>query len=58
MDLIWKVFGKENDVSLLFFSYNFKGVCENCKGFGFIIMDLVFMDLISIFCEVCYGKWF
>lgn len=58
MDSIRKLFGTENDVSPSLFSYNSKGACPECKGLGYIAMDMAFMDAIRTPCEACSGKRF
>ncbi|WP_088815193.1 MULTISPECIES: excinuclease ABC subunit UvrA [Listeria] len=58
MDSIRKLFGTANDVSPSLFSYNSKGACPECKGLGYIAMDMAFMDAIRTPCEACSGKRF
>src|SRR5699024_4128030 len=37
------------------FSYNSQGACPNCKGKGYIKVELAFMPNFSHACEVCHG---
>lgn len=55
-DEIRDLFAKANQVSRSLFSYNARGACPNCKGLGFIELDLAFMDKTIEQCEVCHGK--
>lgn len=54
-DKVCKLFVEENYVSLVLFSYNFKGVCFICKGKGIIVFDMFFMEDVISICEICYG---
>ncbi len=46
-----------NNLTPKFFSFNVDGGrCENCKGDGFIAIDMQFMSDIKIKCENCNGK--
>ena len=56
-DLIRNEFSKANNqVNTSLFSFNADGACTNCKGLGFILMDLAFLDPIKSTCEVCRGS--
>jgi len=55
-DEIRNVFAKENNVDASLFSFNSKGACPSCKGKGYIVTELVFMDPIVSKCEACDGK--
>ena len=56
-DLIRKEFSKANNkIQSSLFSFNAAGACPNCKGLGFILMDLAFLDPIKSTCEVCQGS--
>lgn len=55
-DEIEKVFAKANQVDASLFSFNSKGACPDCKGRGTVIMELVFMEPVTIVCESCGGK--
>ncbi len=55
-DEIRKLFAKENNVSQPLFSYNSIGACEECKGLGFIDMDMNFLGDVRMKCEKCNGK--
>ncbi|MCD8357371.1 MAG: excinuclease ABC subunit UvrA [Clostridia bacterium] len=56
MDVIRKLFSKENDVSAQWFSFNSKGACPVCKGKGEITPDVAFADPVAILCEECQGR--
>lgn len=53
---IRRLFGKANNVSAQYFSYNGKGACPHCKGKGVIITEMAFMDPVIQVCELCEGK--
>jgi len=53
---IRNIFAKENSVSNSLFSSNSKGACPDCKGLGFIKIDMHFMGDIKTSCETCQGK--
>ncbi len=55
-DEIRKIMAKENHVDASLFSYNSKGACPACKGRGFTVTELVFMDPVTTVCESCSGK--
>ena len=38
------------------FSFNSKGACDECKGKGFIEMELSFIDDVKLECQSCKGK--
>lgn len=58
MDVIRKAFARANKVDAGLFSFNSKGACDNCKGAGFLITDLGFLDDAKTPCDVCGGKRF
>ncbi|MBU4338583.1 excinuclease ABC subunit UvrA [Patescibacteria group bacterium] len=53
---IRNIFAKENNVSNSLFSSNSKGACFDCKGLGFINIDMHFMGDVKVKCETCLGK--
>jgi len=55
-DEIRKIFATENRTSPALFSFNSKGGCENCKGVGYIEMDMNFLGDVKIRCEKCKGS--
>ena len=56
-DQIRDLFEKGNPTTgASLFSFNAEGACENCKGLGYILMDLAFMDPIKTNCEKCNGN--
>ncbi|HEX6461994.1 MAG TPA: excinuclease ABC subunit UvrA [Candidatus Saccharimonadales bacterium] len=57
-DVIRKAFAKANKVDAGLFSFNSKGACSNCKGAGFLTIDLGFLDDAKTPCDVCGGKRF
>ena len=58
MDVIRKAFAKANKVDAGLFSFNSKGACDNCKGAGFLTIDLSFFDHAKTPCDVCGGERF
>lgn len=57
-DEVRRIFAKATQIDASNFSFNSKGACKNCKGKGFIEMELAFMGSIRSQCEVCSGKRF
>ncbi len=57
-DEIRKLMAQENHVDASLFSFNSKGACPICKGKGFIVTELVFMDPVTTVCESCEGMRF
>ncbi|TKG94188.1 excinuclease ABC subunit UvrA [Puteibacter caeruleilacunae] len=57
-DYIRKAFAKANKVSAALFSFNSTGACDNCKGLGYITIDMAFLDSVKSTCEECEGKRF
>lgn len=55
---IKKLYSKTNGVELSQFSVNGKGACPECKGKGFIKLDLAFLGESIQICEKCHGKRF
>lgn len=55
-DRIRKIFAIENNVTPSLFSFNSAGACLNCKGHGFVEMELSFIDDVKIECGTCNGK--
>ncbi len=56
-DLIRSEFSKtNNNVNPSLFSFNADGACTNCKGLGFTVMDLAFLDPIKSTCQICQGS--
>lgn len=55
-DVIRKLFASQNNVQASIFSFNSKGACSECKGKGFIEMELSFIDDIKLECQSCKGK--
>ncbi len=53
---IRNIFARENNVSNSLFSSNSKGACPDCKGLGFIKVDMHFMGDVKTECETCHGK--
>lgn len=50
-------FSKSNkNVNPSLFSFNADGACNNCKGLGFVLMDLAFLDPVKSTCELCQGN--
>lgn len=56
-DEIRGLFARVNGVSASCFSYNSKaGYCPECKGLGFIDMDMNFLGNVRTKCDKCQGK--
>lgn len=55
-DLIREAFAQANKVSSSLFSFNAKGACHKCKGLGYTVIDMAFLDSIKSKCEACEGK--
>jgi excinuclease UvrABC ATPase subunit len=55
-DLIRKEFASSIKVSPSLFSFNSKGACHECKGLGYIDMDMNFLGDVKILCDQCHGK--
>ena len=55
-DSIRKVFGAANRVPPALFSFNAKGSCPECKGRGYLEVELSFLDDVRLDCKVCGGK--
>lgn len=55
-DHIRKSFAAANNVSHAVFSFNSKGACTDCKGKGFIEMELSFINDVKLECKSCRGK--
>ena len=55
-DPIRKAFAAANRVSPALFSFNAKGSCPECKGRGFLEVELSFLDDVRLDCKVCEGR--
>ena len=55
-DAIRKAFAAANGVSPALFSFNAKGSCPECKGRGYLEVELSFLDDVRLDCKVCEGK--
>jgi excinuclease UvrABC ATPase subunit len=56
-DDIRNLFGKQNHVNPSLFSFNSKsGFCPECKGLGFMEMDMNFLGDVKIKCDKCNGN--
>ena len=56
-DEIRNLFARENRVNSSLFSFNSKsGCCPECKGLGFIEMDMNFLGDVKMKCDKCNGK--
>ena len=54
-DEIRKEFALANDVDSSLFTFNGKGACPHCKGRGYIMTELIFMEPVTTVCEYCNG---
>ncbi|MBR2188123.1 MAG: excinuclease ABC subunit UvrA [Eubacterium sp.] len=55
MNEIRRLFAKENNTTPSLYSYNAKGACPVCKGKGFVVTEMAYMDPVTVECEVCGG---
>ncbi len=55
-DPIRKAFAAANGVSPALFSFNAQGSCPECKGRGYLEVELSFLDDIRLDCKVCEGR--
>ena len=54
--LIRKVFAAATGKSPSLFSFNSAGACPNCKGNGFLRIEMHFLDAVTIPCDICGGR--
>ena len=55
-DAIRGLFASANGVKPNAFSFNSQGACPDCKGHGFIDIEMSFMDDVRVRCQTCDGK--
>ena len=55
-DAIRRAFADANQVSPALFSFNAQGSCPECKGRGFLEVELSFLDDVRLDCKVCEGR--
>ena len=55
-DPIRGAFAAANRVSPALFSFNAKGSCPECKGRGFLEVELSFLDDVRLDCKLCEGR--
>lgn len=55
-DDIRKLFAKESNIDESYLSFNSKGACEECKGKGVIVTELVHLSPVVSVCESCGGS--
>jgi excinuclease UvrABC ATPase subunit len=56
-DEVRTLFAQANGMGVSRFSYNSRaGYCPECKGLGFIDMDMNFLGKVRTKCEKCFGK--
>ena len=55
-DAIRRTFASANGVKPNVFSFNGQGACPECKGHGFIDIEMSFLDDIRVKCQTCDGK--
>ena len=58
LDVIRRLFAKQNNVNQSLFSNNSDGACPECRGLGIISTDLAFLDAVEVRCEQCNGSGF
>lgn len=54
-DQIRKIFAQENKMNAGLFSFNSYGACDQCRGVGFLEMDMNFLGDVKIKCDSCNG---
>jgi len=54
--LIRKSFAEATGKPAALFSFNSKGACPNCKGNGFLKIEMHFLDAVIVTCDTCGGK--
>ena len=52
------IYAKKHQVDKALFSFNSTGGCENCKGKGYVVTDLAFMEGVRTTCAICNGSQF
>ncbi len=55
-DPIRKVFAAANRVPPALFSFNAEGSCPECKGRGYLEVELSFLDDVRLGCKACEGR--
>ncbi|SHH16907.1 excinuclease ABC, A subunit [Anaerosphaera aminiphila DSM 21120] len=55
-DRLRKIYSGISNESVSLFSFNGKGACPECKGRGYVSLDLAFMGDVQQVCEKCNGK--
>ncbi|WP_028108998.1 ATP-binding cassette domain-containing protein [Ferrimonas futtsuensis] len=55
-DEIRKQYGKANMVKPSLFSFNSEGACPECKGLGFVEMEMAFLEPVRTQCKACKGS--
>lgn len=55
-DRLRKIYSEISHESVSLFSFNGKGACPECKGRGYVNLDLAFMGDVQQVCEKCNGK--
>ena len=55
-DPIRKAFAAANRVPPSLFSFNAEGSCPECKGRGYLEVELSFLDDVRLDCKVCEGR--
>ena len=55
-DQIRKLFAAANGVPPSLFSFNAEGSCPECKGRGYLEVELSFLDDVRLDCKVCEGR--
>ena len=55
-DPIRKLFAAANGVPPSLFSFNAEGSCPECKGRGYLEVELSFLDDVRLDCKVCEGR--
>lgn len=56
MDHIRDLFAQTHRVTSSLFSFNSEGACPACKGKGYLMTDMAFLEPMKSICESCHGK--
>jgi len=55
-DYMRKKYARQFNMNESLFSFNAQGACSECKGLGFISMDMNFLGDVRIHCDSCNGN--
>lgn len=55
-DQVRKLFGEASNLPPGDFSFNGQGACRTCGGWGYLRMDMQFLEDVTSVCEECHGS--